>query len=413
MAGRLDALTEAIDGLAALDLDALDDADLHEFVVGLGAQSNRLQAAWCRLIHRWDRRQVWADNGSKAPGARLARETRMPKSDADRLVHRGRDLTSMPETSKAYGSGEINGDHVDLIASCNRPWREADFADAEPALVDFCRAPYFGDAVRATKVWKYYADQEAAEHEGDIVRQGRHLSASTGWQGEVVINGILDPVNGEIFKTELDRIYEQLRLQDLRDGVERSVQQRRADALVEMATRSATAPADGLRPRPLITVLIGSDMFTHLCELGEGAVITPGQLVPLLTDAEIERIIYDPPNRRIEASHRRTFTGAIRRIIEVRDRYCQHQSGCDVPARRCDVDHIEPRSEGGITCICNGQLLCATHNRIIKNHHRRAPTKRQRSGDPLPTERDDRNPWTATDDPAESAGAPRSPPQAS
>jgi hypothetical protein len=59
---------------------------------------------------------------------------------------------------------------------------------------------------------------------------------------------------------------EQLRLEDLRDGVERTTTQRRADALVEMAMRSATAPVDGLRPRPLLSVTIGIDPFNHLCQ---------------------------------------------------------------------------------------------------------------------------------------------------
>jgi hypothetical protein len=54
----------------------------------------------------------------------------------------------------------------------------------------------------------------------------------------------------------------------------------------------------------------------------------------------------------------------VRRIIEVRDHHCQHESGCDVRASRCDVDHVLPRSEGGLTCICNGRLLCPAHNRI-------------------------------------------------
>ena len=90
--------------------------------------------------------------------------------------------------------------------------------------------------------------------------------------------------------------------------------------------------------------------------------------MPLLSEAEFERIVYDPPNRRIEVSHRRRFTGALRRVIEVRDRHCQHPAGCDVPAADCDVDHIIPHALGGPTCLCNGRLLCATHNRITTNH---------------------------------------------
>ena len=185
------------------------------------------------------------------------------------------------------------------------------------------------------------------------------------WRGTVAVDGMLDPLGGEIFKTELDRLCEQLRLEDLRDGVVRTAAQRRADALVEMAMRSATAPADGLRPRPLLTVTIGIDPFNHLCQTAAGTVIAPGLLMPLLGDADIERIVYDPPNRQIEASWRRRFSGALRRIIEIHDGHCQHP-GCDEPAVRCDADHIVPRSNGGITCLCNGQLLCAYHNRTYK-----------------------------------------------
>ena len=245
-------------------------------------------------------------------------------------------------------------------------WRNAEFAESEQFLVDLCRSPFFNVAYKGIEYWKQLADRDAADRDAASVRDGRHLNASLGWRRELVINGALDPLGGEIVKTELDRICEQLRIQDQRDGVTRTATQRRADALVEMAVRSATAPADGLRPRPLLTITIGIDPFNHLCQTAAGTVIAPGVLIPYLADADIERIVYDPPKRRLEASYRRSFVGAIRRIIEVRDDHCQHPSGCDEPASRCDVDHILPRSHGGITCLCNGQLLCAHHNRTIK-----------------------------------------------
>ena len=42
-------------------------------------------------------------------------------------------------------------------------------------------------------------------------------------------------------------------------------------------------------------------------------------------------------------------SGALRRAIQVRDRHCQHPSGCDEPADRCDVDHTVPVSQNGRT----------------------------------------------------------------
>jgi hypothetical protein len=63
-------------------------------------------------------------------------------------------------------------------------------------------------------------------------------------------------------------------------------------------------------------------------------------------------------------------TGALRRLIEVRDRHCYHRH-CDEPAHRCQIDHIEPWTNGGITSQDNGRLACGYHNRL--RHRRRPP----------------------------------------
>ena len=418
MVGQLlERLTAVIDELAAIDLDTLADAEIHDAVVGLGGLSSRLEAQWCRLIGRWDGRQIWAVNGSKAAGARLARESHWRRQDADRLVRRARDLASAPHTEQAYEAGQICGAHADLVASCNREWRNAEFVASEELLVNLCRTQFFGAAARGIEYWKQCADRDVADRAADTVRASRHVSASVTWNGTVAIDGLLDPLGGEAFKTELERLGEQLRLQDLRADAVRTATQRRADALVEMAMRSATAPADGLRPRPLLSVTIGIEPFNHLCQTAAGTVIAPGQVIPYLSVADIERIVYDPANRNIAASRRTRFTGALRRIIEIRDSHCQHPSGCDEPASRCDADHIVPRLDGGITCLCNGQLLCAHHNRTVKAAHDRSLTGDERGAarnTPHPCPYDDHHTanLTATTDHSSSHAPSRAPPVA-
>jgi hypothetical protein len=90
----------------------------------------------------------------------------------------------------------------------------------------------------------------------------------------------------------------------------------------------------------------------RLCQLAAGTVIAPGLILPVLSDADIERIDYDPPNRRAEASHRHSFVGAVRRIIEIRDRHCQHDSGCGLlrPAHNRIPQLRDPprRDRGGL-----------------------------------------------------------------
>ncbi|MBI2169115.1 MAG: HNH endonuclease [Actinobacteria bacterium] len=58
---------------------------------------------------------------------------------------------------------------------------------------------------------------------------------------------------------------------------------------------------------------------------------------------------------------RRLFSGATRRAVEVRDRFCTG-FGCDEPASRCDVDHVVPYAAGGLTVQANGRVACPAHN---------------------------------------------------
>jgi len=184
VASSLAPLIAAIDALLAVDADTLDDTEVQTVVVELGRQSSRLEAAYCRIINRWDRRDIWADNGSKSPGARLARETRMRTSDAHRLVHRARALEAMPAATEAYTAGEITGAHVDLVARCNRTWRNTTFVESEAMLVDSCKTPWFDNAVRAIDYWKQLADRDTCDDDAEMDREGRHAAMATGWRGE-------------------------------------------------------------------------------------------------------------------------------------------------------------------------------------------------------------------------------------
>ncbi len=186
----------------------------------------------------------------------------------------------------------------------------------------------------------------------------------TSFDGRVLLQGELDPVGGTIVQTELERLAAALHRDDKQAGITRTRSQRLAAALVMMAERSAARPNDAKRARALFRVTIGDDSVARLCELGNGTVVTPGQLVPYLDRADLESILFDGPSTIISVSRRRTFTGALREAIIARDRRCQHPSGCDEPADRCDIDHLVPYSQGGPTSQFNGDPGCPPHNRI-------------------------------------------------
>ncbi len=358
-----DEMAAVIDSLLAVDPTGLTDDELHDLVTTIQRQRHRLAAVAAAAISSWDQRMIWADNGARSAAARLANDTSTSATTSGGEVRRARQLRSMPATAAALAAGDLSSDHVDLLAKANQPWRHANFADHEDTLVDQCRALRHADARRMIDYWCARADADAAEDRAERQRNAAHLNVSPTLDGTVVINGTLDAIGGSIVSDELTRIERELYLSDKRDGVTRTVSQRRAAALVEMARRSATAPADGRRPKPLFTVLVGDDTLSQLCELANGTVITPGQLVQWAGDADLETVLFDGPSTVISVSHRRSFTGALRRAVEVRDRHCRHTSGCDVPADQCDVDHIVPYAADGPTSQFNGKLECTPHNR--------------------------------------------------
>jgi hypothetical protein len=322
------------------------------------------------IVARWDARGVWAGDGSRTAGARLARETSSAKRTADAALRRARSLSSMPATSAAARAGVLSLDQVDLLIHANAAKRRDVFLEHEQFLIDLIKDLRHRPALRALRYWCQRADAELGLDDGTAERQGEaaELRTSETLDGMVSVDGMLDPVGGAIVTGELDRLSERIRERDAANGVDRTPAQVRAAALVEMARRSAAMPDTARFSRPLFTVLLGDRSFEELCELANGTVITPKHLVPWMTDAIYEVVLFDGPSTVVSVSNKRLFTGALRRAVEVRDRHCQHPSGCDEPADRCDVDHIVPAGRGGPTSQGNGRLECKVHNRNPAKH---------------------------------------------
>ena len=357
---EFEALDTALDALVDVDPVALSDGQVHRTLMELIRQQSRLAAVTLRFASSWDTRRTWAQNGSKSAEARLVREAKVRRATANQALKRATALASMPHTADALREGSITVDHVDLlmIANAKGRWRSVRFAIDEETLVGYCKRMSMYDADREIRYWCNRVDAELGDDGPEPTYLDREATTGRGIDNEVHLRAILDPVGGGEFLEALDRIENELYLDDKRTGNVRTDKQRRADALVEMARRAMAAPADAKQPRPLISVVMGDWSFRRLCELSDGAIITPNALVPYVTTADVEAVLFDGPLHGVGVSRKRSFTGAVRRIIEVRDRHCQHPSGCDVPMSKCDVDHVTPYRVSGITRQEDGKLEC-------------------------------------------------------
>lgn len=347
---EFEAFQAALDDLVDVDPVGLSDGQVHRQLLELFREQSRLEALTLRFAASWDARRVWAENGSKAADARLARDVKLRRVTAARVMRRARALVSMPLTAAALAEGAITTDHVDVLMHANAQsrFRCIRFALDEHQLVGYCRQMSFFEADRAIRNWINVVDAALDDDGPEPAYRDREASWHPGLNGDVHLTAIFDPVGGAMFVEALERIEHDLYLDDQRCGSDRTDRQRKADALVEMARRAVAAPPHARQPRPLVSVVMGDWSFRHLCELSNGTIINPRALVPYLSQTDVEGVLFDGPFHGVGVSTQRTFTGTLRKIIQIRDRHCQHESGCDTPWSKCDVDHIVPWVDGGV-----------------------------------------------------------------
>ena len=386
-----------------------------ESVQSLLVEQARLASFVASAVAAFDASGGWSLSGARSATAWLKAETRASGGEARAQVTRGKALSRLPLAAGAWARGEITGAHVDVLSSLRTPATMEALARDEQLLVDQARTLSFGEFVRAAEYWRLLADPDGTEARAEARRNRRDAflvkSVNGMWLGKMTF----DPVSGSTVGNELHRLEEILFEREWAEARERlgrepvlsdlvrTPGQRRADAMVEMASRSATMPKNGQRPRPLFTVLVRyEDLHRALSELEDGTVVSPRSLLPWLTRADIERAeyrgdgtvamgvrsrvvtltcpnfekaVFGPATRPECPPTDRFFTRATRRAIEVRDRRCSHP-GCDLQASRCQIDHIQPYSQGGPTTQQNGRVLCGPHNRMRVHGDQRPPPRR-------------------------------------
>jgi hypothetical protein len=370
---------EAIASMSAgLDWLAENDPSLYcdgASIKALERQGSRLGCATSRAVTSFETWGEWGRDEAKSATAWIDTTCHVPKTEARAQLRRGRALPSLPLVAEAWMSGDIGAAHVDAFLRVKRPVTEEALKESEKILVDLARTMKFAEFTIALDYFEQHADQDGTDEAAEAKKTQRDVylyPSPNGYLGEMRF----DTIGGAIVVKEHKRIEEEFYKADRAeakarlgreprtDELARTAAQRRADAMVEMAARSASTPPGSRRPEPLFLVLIDyPTLYGRIAQLEQGDVVAPGSLLSWLDTATFERIVF-APGKRAECSVRsRFFTGATRRAVEVRDRQCQHEY-CDICAAECEMDHIVPWSQGGLTEQENGQVLCRYHNRL-------------------------------------------------
>ncbi len=405
---ELDDVGDALEIAAKLEYGGLPGAVLGDSTVRVAELKAQLAALESEIVAAYDASGDWQVSGYRTVGAALTHRARIRRAEANQTVHLARSLKAMPVVSDALSSGEISLCHARRLAKASA--RDG-FSDVEALLCDHARGLSYTAFDKAVSYWEHLVDTNAAEHDATFKEQRREFHASMTFDGMGRLDGWLDPISFEEFRSALDRIEAELYNHDLRGAraehvdkhateLWRTPAQRRADALVEMARRATAVPEDAKTPEPLVIIHMdkptfeaglnqtlgltlftntsppnqpslpetnGGDMLTgRLCETDSGVVITPTQGVEQALKGHIRRLVYQSPGVILDYGRStRLFTGALRQAIQARDRTCRHP-GCDLPARLCEIDHINEWQHGGTTIHTNAAARCSYHHR----HHK-------------------------------------------
>ena len=322
----------------------------------------------------FDQWGAFAADGALTATAWIDTRCHIPKKEAQAELRRGRALAALPVAAAAWKRGDIGAAHVDALLRAKSAVTKDQLARDEEILVTAGITLKFAEFAHVVDYWEQHADPDGTDEaaEAKRVRRDAYLVPSAfGYVGQMrfgSIDGAIvtkehKRIEQELFEADWAEAKERLGRDPHADELGRTPAQRRADAMVEMAVRSASSPPDAQKPKPLFSVLVGFETLAErISQIENGPVVTPGSLLEWLDRAEFERIVFLPENRIECSKYARFFTGATKRAVEVRDRQCQHEY-CDRPAEWCDIDHIKPFSEGGLTEQGNAQVLCGPHNR--------------------------------------------------
>ncbi|MEZ0066423.1 hypothetical protein ABIA32_002433 [Streptacidiphilus sp. MAP12-20] len=267
------------------------------------------------------------------------------------------------DTLGLLAAGRVQIMHVKALAELTRPLDDEAAGAVEALVLDKLPEQTVGAARQAIRRAVLKADPEGAEQRHERALADRHTSLQAYPDGMAWYGALLSATDAALVDAAVDARARTL------DADDRTLPQRRADALVELVTKNVTGSASATI---VVTVpydtLIGAG--SESAELDGHGPITPGQARALATapGSVWRRLLVEPVTGRLIRTDPTTYrpTAEVHRHVTARDRHCRFP-GCTRAARRCDLDHVRPfdhhnPAAGGPTTPENLLTLCRRHH---------------------------------------------------
>src|SRR2546425_6943879 len=214
----------AIDDYAA-EMRRVDGARLGQGLIETRALKDRVEAVFAEGLRRFDKSGEYAADGAIALVAWLRSRCKLSGGAAAERLGIARQLQHLPQTSKAFATGELGYQHVAVLARTAEHVGAATVRKAEGSLLALAGTMDPGQFTGVAKNFEHRVDAQAALAEANRAYQRRYLTISEPLDGIVRIDGLLDAEAGAVVRHAVNAGLPPARDDDRTPG------QRRADRL--------------------------------------------------------------------------------------------------------------------------------------------------------------------------------------
>ncbi len=398
---------EAVSGLARLDVSVLSRGGRVDALVAIEKQLAWLAGVQQRVLAGMLADPLTPDDPHDALGAlerswlreEVACALRLPAGSAQARLVTAHDLVGrLPATLRLLENGVISARHAEALADAVRGLDDEAAGQVETRALDNAPGQTLPAFRRAVARAVATADARRVEERREHGMARRRMSLRPVGDGMAELWALLPAEGAAAVMSAVTALAAETPC-----GDERSADQRRADALVDLGVTALHDPllpkAQGLRPCIQVTVALSTLLG---CDEQPGELAGYGPIPAALArriaadpTGTWRRLVTDPLSGALLDYARSTYRppADLADFVLARDQTCTFP-GCARPAHRCDLDHQAPYDDGGPTAEPNLAALCRRHHRakheagwsVHRDPHTRASNWTSPTGHPYQSE---------------------------
>lgn len=361
----VETLAAAVDSVGELDLDGFEEGEAPHTLIELSRLADRLSGEIARLSAHVAAGDEWQESGASSPAAFLSKSTGMAWGRARDTIGLGTAMADCPALGDAVRTGELSPAAALKVVPAIT---DDGFADVADELIGELAGMTPTRAEQHVEAWRTVANPIDDTERRRRAEDGRCLTFRPAGDGMTHIEGVVPNRIAQSLRRSLSHLADQQRT----DQSERTVQQRRVDALGDLMSAFERGEVTGGRNLPRIIATMTLDDLERRSGVATGSfgeTLTSVDVDRMCCDAIIHRYVADQDGAVINFGRgRRTASPQQFLALTARDQGCRHP-GCDRPPEWCEAHHLrEFAARGGLTNVDEMVLLCHHHHHALHDH---------------------------------------------